>query len=39
LNSNLNYAKEKLGKELSIEDAFKEGDYLDVRAVTKGHGF
>jgi len=35
----LAYVKEKLGKEVSIEDAFKEGDFLDVRAVTKGKGF
>jgi large subunit ribosomal protein L3 len=35
----LNYAKEKLGKEVAIEDVFKEGDFLDVRGVTKGHGF
>ncbi|MEI7961565.1 MAG: 50S ribosomal protein L3 [archaeon] len=35
----LAYAKEKLGKELTIEDVFKEGDLLDVRAVTKGKGF
>jgi large subunit ribosomal protein L3 len=33
------YAKEKLGKEVPIEEAFKEGDFLDVRAVTKGKGF
>ncbi|MFA6269070.1 MAG: 50S ribosomal protein L3 [archaeon] len=35
----LAYAKEKLGKELSLEEAFKEGDFLDVKAVTKGKGF
>ena len=35
----LAYAKEKLGKELAIEDVFKEGDLLDVKAVTKGKGF
>ena len=35
----LAYAKEKLGKEVSIEEAFKEGEFLDVRAVTKGKGF
>jgi large subunit ribosomal protein L3 len=34
----LAYAKEKLGKELSLEEAFKEGEFLDVRAVTKGKG-
>jgi len=35
----LAYAKEKLGKELAIEDVFKEGEFLDVKAVTKGKGF
>ncbi|VVB76335.1 50S ribosomal protein L3 [uncultured archaeon] len=35
----LAFAKEKLGKVLTIEDVFKEGEYLDVRAVTKGKGF
>jgi large subunit ribosomal protein L3 len=35
----LAYAKEKLGKDLGIEEAFKEGDFLDVKAVTKGKGF
>ena len=35
----LAFAKEKLGKELSINDVFKEGEFLDVRGVTKGKGF
>jgi len=34
----LAYVKEKLGKEVSIEEVFKIGDFLDVRAVTKGKG-
>ncbi len=34
----LNYAKEKLGKEITINDVFKEGDYIDAIAVTKGKG-
>jgi large subunit ribosomal protein L3 len=34
-----NYAKEKLGKEVLIEEAFVEADFLDVKAVTKGKGF
>jgi large subunit ribosomal protein L3 len=34
----LAYAKEKLGKEVAIEDVIKEGEFLDVRAVTKGKG-
>ena len=33
------YAKQILGKNLSIKDVFAEGDYIDVTAVTKGHGF
>jgi len=32
-------AKEKLGKELAIEEVFNENDSLDIRAVTKGKGF
>jgi large subunit ribosomal protein L3 len=35
----LNYAKEIIGKEINFEDIFKEGDFLDVKAVTKGKGF
>ena len=35
----LNYAKEKFGKEITIEEVFMEGDFLDVKAVTKGKGF
>ena len=35
----LEYAKTMLGKELKISDIFKEGDYIDVCAVTKGKGF
>ena len=34
----LEYAKEKLGKEITINEVFKEGDYVDVIAVTKGKG-
>jgi large subunit ribosomal protein L3 len=35
----LNFAKENLGKELSIKDVFKEGELVDLHAVTKGKGF
>ncbi len=35
----LNYAKEILGKEIKISDIFKEGDYIDVSAVSTGKGF
>ena len=34
----LNYAKSVLGKEISINDVFKEGQHLDIHAVTKGKG-
>ena len=33
------YAKEHLGKEISLTDAIKELDILDVHAITKGKGF
>ncbi|NIO22784.1 MAG: 50S ribosomal protein L3 [Candidatus Aenigmarchaeota archaeon] len=39
LENKLNYAKEKLGKELDISEAFTEGEYVDVNAVTKGKGY
>ena len=35
----LQLALEKLGKELTVTDVFKEGDYVDAIAVTKGKGF
>jgi large subunit ribosomal protein L3 len=35
----MKYAKEILGKEIKISDVFKEGDLIDVFAVTKGRGF
>jgi large subunit ribosomal protein L3 len=34
-----NYAKEKLGKELHVNDVFSPGDMVDAAAVTKGKGF
>ncbi len=34
----IEYAKQKLGTELKVGDIFKQGDYADVIAVTKGHG-
>ena len=33
------FAMEKLGKELKVEEVFKEGDFVDVIAITKGKGF
>ncbi len=35
----LKFAENLIGKTLSAEDIFKPGDYVDVAAVTKGHGF
>jgi large subunit ribosomal protein L3 len=39
IEEQLKYAKEILGKEIKISDIFKEGDLIDVIAVTKGKGF
>jgi large subunit ribosomal protein L3 len=39
IEEQINYAKEILGKEIKIKDAVKEGDMLDIIAVTKGKGF
>lgn len=33
------YAKEKLGKDLDVSEVFSEGEYVDVKAVSKGKGF
>lgn len=35
----LKLAKEKLGKEIKVSDVFKEGEFVDVVAVTKGKGW
>lgn len=35
----LAYAKEKLGKEISVAEVFKEGQQLDTHSLTKGKGF
>ena len=35
----LTYAKEKLGKDININEAFKEGQLFDVHSLTKGKGF
>lgn len=35
----LTYAKEKLGKEINIDEVFKEGQLLDAHTITKGKGF
>ncbi len=35
----LEYAKQLLDKEIKLSDVFKQGQFLDVHAVTKGKGF
>ncbi len=35
----LKYAQEKLGKEIAVKEVFKEGQQLDIHAVTIGKGF
>jgi large subunit ribosomal protein L3 len=34
----LNFAKEKLGKEITINDVFSEGEQVDIHSVTRGKG-
>lgn len=33
------YAREKLGKDLEVNEIFSEGEYVDTKAVDKGKGF
>ena len=35
----LNYAKSLLNKEIKIDEIFKNNQYVDVHAITKGYGF
>ena len=39
IEERVKYAKSILGKEVKVNEAFKEGDMLDTIAVTKGKGF
>lgn len=39
LNDQLNFAKQHLGKELTVNQIFSEGQQLDAHAITKGKGF
>jgi len=39
IEDKLAWAKENLGKELSVSDILKEGNHLDIHAITKGKGF
>jgi len=34
----LNYAKNKLGKEINVTEVFKEGQQVDIHAISKGKG-
>jgi large subunit ribosomal protein L3 len=34
-----NHSKELLGKQIKVTDVFKEGEFVDVSAITKGKGF
>jgi large subunit ribosomal protein L3 len=34
----LNFAKEKLGKEIDVKEIFAEGQHVDIHSVTKGKG-
>ncbi len=38
-NEKLEFAKSLLDKEIKVTDVFKEGEFIDVHAVTKGKGF
>jgi large subunit ribosomal protein L3 len=35
----LNYLKERIGKDINVEDVFLEGELVDIHAITKGKGF
>lgn len=39
INDKIKFAKDILGKELNIKDVFKEGNHVDIHAITKGKGF
>ena len=39
INAKFDYAKNNLGKEIKVQDVFKEGQAVDARAVTRGKGF
>ena len=38
-DNKLKFAQEKLGKEITIEEVFNEGQQIDIHAITKGKGF
>jgi large subunit ribosomal protein L3 len=38
-NDKLNYVKEKLGKEISVNEVIEKGNIVDVHGITKGKGY
>ncbi len=38
IDQGIEFAKEKIGKEIKISDVFKENTFIDIKAVTKGKG-
>ena len=38
LDEKMSFVKENLGKEISVSDIFKQGQLVDFRGLTKGHG-
>lgn len=39
IDEKFNFAKNKLGQDLDVEEVFKPGEVIDIIAVTKGKGF
>ena len=39
LEEKINFVKENLGKEISVNDFFQKGELVDLRGLTKGKGF
>jgi large subunit ribosomal protein L3 len=38
-DNKINYLKDHFGKTISFKDTFEVNNYLDIKSVTKGHGF
>lgn len=39
VDEKLSFVKENIGKEISVSDVFEKGGLVDLRGLTKGHGF
>lgn len=39
IKQKLQFAKQKLGKEISVSEVFRQGEFVDAVAITKGKGF